>query len=247
MKILKRILLLFLLLLIVAYLGMAITAFNRKPVGQVCNNVELLLKDSLSLGLITQTEVISILEKSGINPMSMELDQIHTQTIEQILLEHPLIDRVESYKTPSGKLCIEVTQRTPLLRIMSDNGENYYIDNHGTIMSADRKCVAHLPIATGKIEKSFATKELYKFAVFLQKNSFWNAQIEQIHVLPQGNVELVPRVGDHLIYLGKLEHLETKLDRVKRFYEKGLNQVGWNKYSQINVEFTNQIICTRRE
>ena len=43
-------------------------------------------------------------------------------------------------------------------------------------------------------------KDLYKFGVFLQKNSFWNAQIEQIHVLPGKNIELVPRVGDHLIY-----------------------------------------------
>ena len=75
----------------------------------------------------------------------------------------------------------------------------------------------------------------------MQKNSFWNAQIEQIHVLPGKNIELVPRVGDHLIYLGKIAGFEKKLKRVKAFYERGLNQVGWNKYSRISVEFDNQI------
>ena len=89
-------------------------------------------------------------------------------------------------------------------------------------------------------------RDLYKFAVFLQNNSFWNAQVEQIHVLPSRNVELVPRVGDHLIYLGRLDNYENKLKRVKAFYEKALNQVGWNKYSRINVEFGNQIICTKK-
>ena len=73
--------------------------------------------------------------------------------------------------------------------------------------------------------------------MYFAEDSFWNAQIEQIHVLPGKNIELVPRVGDHLIYLGKMAGFEKKLKRVKAFYERGLNQVGWNKYSRINVEF----------
>mgnify|MGYP007085008130 FL=1 len=121
-----------------------------------------------------------------------------------------------------------MTQRTPILRVMSANGENYYLDNKGTVMPPDAKCVAHLAVVTGNVEKSFAMRDLYKFGVFLQKNSFWNAQIEQIHVLPGKNIELVPRVGDHLIYLGKIAGFEKKLKRVKAFYERGLNQVGWN-------------------
>ena len=44
-----------------------------------------------------------------------------------------------------------------------------------------------------------------------------------------------------------LENFENKLARLKEFYQKGLNQVGWNKYSRISLEFSNQIICTKRE
>jgi cell division protein FtsQ len=67
-------------------------------------------------------------------------------------------------------------------------------------------------------------------------------------VLPDQNIELVPRVGDHLVYLGKNGRtLKIKLARLKEFYKKGLNRVGWNKYSRINLEFSNQIICTKLE
>jgi hypothetical protein len=225
----------------------AVTAFNRKPAGQVCRDVELVIKDTVYAGFITKKEVAAMLEKKGVSPIGKHLDRIRTKTLEQALSKHPLIDEVECYKTPSGKLCIEVTQRIPILRIMSANGENYYLDNKGTVMPPDAKCVAHRAIVTGNVEKSFAMRDLYKFGVFLQKNSFWNAQIEQIHVLPDKNIELVPRVGDHVIYLGKLDDFERKLKRVKVFYEKGLNKVGWNKYSRISVEFGNQIICTKRE
>ena len=192
-------------------------------------------------------DVAAMLEKKGVSPIGKHLDRIRTKTLEQALSKHPLIDEVECYKTPSGKLCIEVTQRIPILRIMSANGENYYLDNKGTVMPPDAKCVAHRAIVTGNVEKSFAMKDLYKFGVFLHNNKFWDALIEQIHVLPDRNIELVPRVGDHLVYLGKLENFENKLARLKEFYQKGLNQVGWNKYSRISLEFSNQIICTKRE
>ena len=243
----KRILLSIVLLLVLAYLIVAVTAFNRKPAGQVCRDVELVIKDTVYAGFITKKEVAGILQQKGIYPIGKKMERISTKSLERELSKHPLIDEAECYKTPSGKVCVEVTQRIPILRVMSANGQNYYLDNKGTVMPPEANCVAHRVIVTGNVEKSFAMRDLYKFGVFLQKNSFWNAQIEQIHVLPDKNIELVPRVGDHVIYLGKLDDFERKLKRVKVFYEKGLNKVGWNKYSRISVEFGNQIICTKRE
>lgn len=243
----KRILLSIVLLLVIAYLVVAITAFNRKPADQLCRDMELVIKDSVYAGFISQKEITNILDKKGLHPVGKLLDHVRCKPLERELAKHPLIDQVECYKTPSGKVCVEVSQRIPILRIMNTKGENYYLDNKGVIMPSDAKCVAHLSVVTGNAEKSFITRDLYKFGVFLQQNPFWKAQIEQIHVLPNQNIELVPRVGDHIIYLGKLTDFENKLARLKEFYEKGLNQVGWNKYSRINVEFSNQIICTKHE
>ena len=243
----KNILLAFLILVIIGYLTMSVTVINHKDAEQVCNHMELVIKDSLFSGFMNDKEVEKVLKKRGISPIGQQLEAINTDTIEKILAEHPLIDNVECYKTPSGKLFIEVYQRIPLLRVMSAKGENYYIDNKGAIIPQDNRCVAHRIIVTGNVEKSFAQSNLYNFGLFLHENAFWNAQIEQINVLPRERIELVPRVGDHIIYLGKLNDYEEKLDRLKTFYQNGLNKVGWNKYSRINVEFSNQIICTKRE
>jgi cell division protein FtsQ len=180
-------------------------------------------------------------------PVGKKLSQISTKQMEAQLNMHPLIDHAECFKTPAGGIHIEVNQRIPLLHIMAANGENYFVDNKGQVMPATAKCVARKTIVTGSVEKSFATSDLYNFGVFLQNNPFWNAQIEQINVLPGNNVELVPRVGEHIVYLGKLTRYEEKLDALKTFYIKGLNKVGWNKYSRISLEFTNQVICTKAE
>lgn len=243
----KRILLSITMLVLLAYLILAVSAFNRKPADQTCRDLELVIKDTVYAGFITKDELKGILQKKGIYPIGKKMERISTKFIEQELGKHPLIDVAECYKTPNAKICVEVSQRIPVLRIMSDKGDNYYIDNKGTIMPVDCRCVAHRVIVTGNVEKSFAMNDLYKFGVFLHNNPFWDAQIEQIHILPDRNIELVPRVGDHIVYLGKLNGYEKKLKRLKEFYKKGLNQVGWNKYSRINLEFSNQIICTKRE
>ena len=80
-------------------------------------------------------------------------------------------------------------------------------------------------------------------------------------MLPDKGVEIVPRVGQHVVMLGYLPQVannkeryeriasfvETKLNRLEKFYKYGLSQVGWNKYSYINLEFDNQIICKKKK
>ena len=244
---LKKILLTIVLLFITAYLLVAITAFNRKPAGDTCTDIELVIKDTAYAGFVTTKEIAAILTKKKLNPVGKNMDEIRTAELEEALATQPLIDRVECYKTPSHKICVEVTQRIPILHVINSRGENYYLDNKGTVMPSEAKCTALVPLATGFIDKTFAVSGLYPFGMYLQNDPFWEAQIEQIHVLPDRSIELVPRVGDHIIYLGKAEDYERKLSRVKKFYRKALNKVGWNKYGRINVEFSNQIICTRRD
>ena len=241
---LKKILLTIVLLFITAYLLVAITAFNRKPAGATCTDIELVIKNTAYAGFVTTKEIAAILTKKKLNPVGKNMDEIRTAELEEALATQPLIDRVECYKTPSHKICVEVTQRIPILHVINSRGENYYLDNKGTVMPSEAKCTALVPLATGFIDKTFAVSGLYPFGMYLQNDPFWEAQIEQIHVLPDRSIELVPRVGDHIIYLGKAEDYERKLSRVKKFYRKALNKVGWNKYGRINVEFSNQIICT---
>ena len=243
---LKRVFLSIALIAVVAYLATAVTLLNAKVENATCKNIELLLRDTIYSGFVDKKEISTILKKANIDPIGKQKEQISRKQMEEELNKHALIDQAECYWTPSGKLYVEVSQRFPILRIMSSNNQDYYIDNKGAVMPSQTKCVAHRTIVSGSVEKSFAMNDLYNFGVFLQNNDFWGAQIEQIHVLPGGDIELVPRIGNHTIFLGKLDNYEAKLSKLKSFYQKGLKEVGWDKYKQINIEFDNQIVCTKR-
>ena len=243
---LKKILIFLFLVLIAVYLGIAVTALNGKPVEQTCANMELVINDSIDHGFITKREVLRVLNSKKLSPIGKKMKDINTRQLEDELKQHPLVGNAECYRTSSGAIGIEITQRLPILRVMAANGENYYIDDMAHTMPIPNSA-ANVAIVTGHVDKAFATKELYELGMFLQKNPLWLAQIQQINVTPTKELELIPHVGNHVIFLGKPGDYEDKFDRLKIFYKKGLNEVGWNKYSRISLEFSNQIICTKKE
>ena len=109
-------------MLITAYLIVAVTAFNTKPADQVCKGMELIIKDSIDHGFISQKEVLRLLNGKKLSPVGKKMGDINTRLLEEELSQHPLIENVECYRTPGCKIGIEVTQRLPILRVMANNG-----------------------------------------------------------------------------------------------------------------------------
>ena len=145
---------------------------------------------------------------------------------------------------PSG--WTSVTLKVPLVRVMNNRGQDFYVDSKGEILSQHSLAV-QLPLATGYIDRKFASDQLLKVVAAIDRSEFWKAQVEQINVTREGQIELVPRVGDHLLILGTPDNIEGKLDRLMNFYENGLDNVGWNKYRSISVAYDNQVVCKKRK
>ena len=243
---LKKLFIFLFLILITVYLIVAATVLNGKPTEAVCPGMELVINDSIDYGFISKREILRLLNNKKLSPIGKKISEINVRELEEELKKHPLIGNAECYRTPGNRIGIEITQRVPILRVMAANGEQYYIDDKAHTMPVPNSA-ANVAIVTGHVDKAFATKELYEFGMFLQKNPLWKAQIQQINVTTAKELELVPQVGDHIIFLGKPKHYENKFERLKTFYKKGLNEIGWNKYSRISLEFDNQIICTKKE
>ncbi|SEF91200.1 cell division protein FtsQ/DivIB [Parabacteroides chinchillae] len=211
----------------------------------VCHDLQVVVKDSLDKHFVSEGDLIGLLKKAHLNPIDKQMNTVNTDQIENELLKNQMIASVEAYKTPSGIIKLEVKQKVPILRIIGTSG-NYYVDNLGSVMPVSSRYVAHVPIVSGYVEKELAVTDLYKFALFLQKNEFWNNQIEQIYVEPDNEIELIPRVGDHRIILGTFDNFEEKLNNLQLFYEQAIPKVGWKKYNVINLKYNNQIVCTKK-
>lgn len=233
-------------ILVGIYLVLAVTAFNSpdEAMAKACTEVNIDIEQDNMEGFLNPNEVKKLLTQHKLYPLSQPMSTISPRKMEETLLKSPFVEKAECYKTLSGHVCISIKQRIPVIRVMADNGENYYLDNHANIMP-EAGYATDILIATGHVTKKYAQNTLSKIANHIVSNSFWRNQVVQLNVLHNGTLELVPRVGDHIVYLGSPTHIDNKLERLRKFYIYGLNKAGWNKYNYINVEFNNQIICKR--
>jgi len=179
-------------------------------------------------------------------PVGRKFGEINTLAIRDTILSNRLVESAEVFTTAGGSIVASIRQREPVLRVISNSRGSFYIDKDRRIMPLSSNFAVYVPIATGAIDEEFAQNELYDFAMFLRDHPDWDAWVEQIVVLENKDVALIPRAGDFRIILGSLDDYPAKLAKFVLFTEEGLNVVGWNRYREINLKYENQVVGTRR-
>ncbi|TXB63976.1 hypothetical protein FRY74_12040 [Vicingus serpentipes] len=183
--------------------------------------------------------------------------------IEQKISGNSAIKDAQVYKTIDGKIIVNVKQRRPIARVFTRN-ESYYIDEYGSLMPLSNNYTSRVVVISGILNEPFASRykfnyqnlpdslssktlldDLFILTNYIDKSSFWKAQIEQVYVNKDLDLELIPKVGNHKIVLGGVDNLDNKFSRLMVFYKKALPKTGWNEYSEINLKFKNQIVCTK--
>lgn len=244
---LKKILSILAVVLLAGYLIYSLVGMtDRHEDTRLCQGVDLHITDSLDFDLIDQDMVLVTLQEHSMDPVGLPLEEIELDKIEATLLMHPLVGRVQCYKTGGDMLRINISSKVPLVRVLNNRGQDFYVDSRGEILSQHSLAV-QLPVATGYIDRRFASNELLDVVRAIDRSEFWKAQVEQINVTREGEIQLVPRVGDHLLILGTSDNVESKLERLMNFYGKGLDKIGWNKYRSVSVAYENQVVCKKRK
>ncbi len=252
---------------ILTYLVLSIAFVDKREDHLLCNGIDVVISDSIRTAFIAENDIIQLLDKNDFDIRGVELNSINTRELELVVNELPAVKRADVYKTIDGKLKIEINQREPILRLIDNQGKEVYIDSEGFFMPISGKHTSHVLVVNGHIppldytnggsvygisddddnnEKGRFIYGIYRLALFIHTNPFWKAQFVQLYVDENKEVELIPRVGAHIIQLGKIDDYEYKLFKLKALYFKGFNAMGWNNYEIINLKYSNQVICTKR-
>lgn len=215
-------------ILLAGYLVLAFTAFNKPDESQrLCTRVNIDIQDKATNGFINAQEIKNRLEKEHLYPLSQPMRNVSLREMEELLKASPFVKTAECYKTEGGTVNITLTQRMPVVRVKASNGDDYYLDDKDCIMP-NSHYTSDLIIATGDISKSFATHYLSPMSKAIMANPLWSNQIEQINVLPDKTIELVPRVGHHIVGLGAIPYnkYKSKRNAVVTASSKR-NSIGW--------------------
>ena len=224
-----------------------------KKTSQKCTDMKVMLPGNNNF--IERDEVDRILLENSGTLVGRKLDDINIHKLENVLKANPFIEYAKVFADMNGVIHVDIRQRKPLIRIINMANVNFYIDEKGFKIPMSENYTARVLVANGMINEDFSGKvdtlssqlarDLFRTARFIRQDTLWNDQVEQLFVSVKGDIEIVPRVGDHKIILGSADSLETKFRNLLVFYKKAIPKVGWDAYKTINLKYANQIIGER--
>ena len=218
-----------------------------------CVDVKVIIPEVNSF--IERADIDEMLLKNPGSLLGRKLHQIDIHAIENSLKANPYIEEAKVFADMDGVINIKIRQREPVLRVLNLTSQDFYIDQKGLKMPVSSNFTAHVLVANGYILEPFGNKvdtlrtslarDLYKTALFIEGDTLWREQIEQLYVNQSGEIEMVPRVGNHQIVLGNADSLKIKFGNLLAFYKKALPAVGWDAYKTITIKYTNQVVCVK--
>ena len=226
--------------LLAAVVVLAGALASRRVADPACNEITIMIKDSLERQYVTTHEIENVLRQAGLWQIGEPLSKISCGDIERCLRAHPMLRQVECYERSTGEIRVVVKQRVPLMRI--DGDEHYFVDMDRTVMPIRASVNTPVVVVNGHIGKQQALGEMYDFVYRLSTDPYWRDKIHTIHVINPKMIELVDEEHKYVIVLGELANAEQRMESLRKLYDKGFEKIGWPQYKQIDLRFSNQIV-----
>ncbi len=266
MKILVKILLITLWIAIAAGVVVMMSFANETHEVKQCRGITCRIDYRGGQPLMSGNDLIAEITKKYGKLQSKTIGEVDIPGISQLVRKNPYLENTDVLVTVEGDILIRGDQCIPLIRYYSSAGYPHYIDINGRIMPVNPAYPYKVLIASGQIESpmndgknifsvsdsnqllKFKLKNLYDIhliAGIITNDNTLKALIEQVYITSSGKIQLVTKAGSHIVYMGDTTDAVEKLENLKCFYKYGLVKTGWNKYQKVNLEYKNQIVCTK--
>jgi len=215
-------------------------ASNRNSVRNVSPpSVKFIGEDNL---FITNETVSKLLIQNYGSVKNVPKETLDLNKLENALKSNPMIKTAEVYVAVNGSLSATIEQKTPIARVRTN--ASYYIDDEGFFMPLSSNYSARVPLVTGHIEKN-NLKDVYTVATKVRSDGFLKNHVIEIHQGADKAIHLRLRQCDFIVQLGDVSFMDKKINNLKVFYKKSLKEKTLKNYSKVNLQFENQVVCTK--
>lgn len=192
----------------------------------------------------------AIKEKNDLVANETKIGSVNLKSVEQEVYKNPWVAEAQVHIDNQRNMHIYATQHTPAARVFFENGESYYINKSLKLLPTSEKFTYYTTVVTNvpwfnKDSMNLAARaKIVSLVKTIEKDSFWNAQTEQIAMTPDMDFEIYPVLGTHKILFGDTTLAARKLENLFGFYKNILNKIGWDKYQILDARFNDQIVAS---
>ncbi len=192
---------------IAAYLVWAARQYASRQRDLPAAGVEVVVRDSARLGVITPGMVKGWIAAEELIPRNSAAREVQVERIQKLVRSRGFVKTARTYMDMDGKVHVSLLQRQPMMRFSTSSGYNFYITEDRWALPAQPHAAVWLPVVTGNYVPPFPRNyagpletdekkwdenyrflyNLINFVEFIRNDAFWSAYTEQIHVtVPDG-------------------------------------------------------------
>ena len=192
---------------------------------------------------VKRETVNKLLIENKENASSIGKDKLDLNTLERRLNSNEMIENSNVFVSIDGVLKAVVKQKTPIARVLDENG-SFYIDYEGGVMPLSDNFTARVPLVSGLINRKNSEEYAPLFRV-IYDDDFLKKNIIAVQVMPNGRLKMLNRNYDYEIDFGNSTQMEQKFKEYKAFFQKAVLDSSLYKYKKIDLRFTKQVVCTK--
>ncbi|MFM7234047.1 MAG: cell division protein FtsQ/DivIB [Flavobacteriales bacterium] len=244
-------------------LFIALGFVGKKQSDTRCWKLEVQVEPTDGRKFIDEQMVAALADSATDAIVGKTINEIDLGAIHKAVQANTSVREAHVYTTVDGRCVIQVKQRTPIARIFNRMGESYYLDSDGHTMELSGLTTVKLPVFTGEISDGMRSgsvvenvpdslalnstlDEIYHFTQIVARDTFWSAQIEHVFINPALEFEIIPRVGEQRVNVGYIYNMETKLKKLRAFYEHAVIHDDIDRFSTIKAQYDGQVVCVKR-
>ena len=231
-----KIKLIFLLVLISGLFYSTISVNNLRDISKMDiyidnpNNL-FITKDSIN------NAVIEIITNKNIHKSS-----VHVKALEFELNKIELVRKSDVFVDVNGTMVVNIQQRKPIARFLNNK---FYLDEDGLVMPKSKYYSARVPVIKGYTKTQDQLDLIYKISSYIKNDKFLSQSATEILIDSNSNFSIKLRGYSFKILIGQLNNLDLKIKNFKAFYINASTNQILNKYSVINLQFDNQVVCVK--
>ena len=191
---------------------------------------------------ITHETVSKLLIQNQEGVKKVPKETLDLNILETALNSNPMIKSAQVYMSVNGELKADIEQKKPIARVSTN--ASYYIDDQGTYMPLSSNYSARVPLVTGQVDKN-NLNTVFIMANKIKNDEFLKKNVIEIHQNENETIYLKLRQCSFTVQMGDINHLDKKINNLKAFYKQSLKEKTLNNYSKVNLQFDNQVVCTK--
>ena len=192
---------------------------------------------------VEQESVNKLLIENSSDVKSIAKDELNLNKLENSINAHPMIQKSDVFVSVDGVLKAVVQQKTPVARVVDEQG-SFYIDYEGNTMPLSDNYTARVPLISGENNLK-NKKKLSEILKMIYDDEFLKKNIIGIQVLSDESLLMSNRNFDYQIDFGRMLNEEQKFKNYKAFFQKAVLDSTLYKYKKISLRFTHQVVCTK--